>query len=687
MRDPLSTILAEPARIAAIRDAVRARPYPHPSYDALAQIAARVIGVPVALVSLVDDRDQVFAGATGLTDELATCRSTPLSQSLCKFVVASQDVLRIDDARLDPRVRDSGAVTELGVVAYLGVPLTTSTGLTLGSMCAIASEPRVWLDADERLLKDLAVAVVAELELRAEVSYREDAVRESDLSLIAEGLPAQSLDILESVQEGVAAVDRQWRVTFLNRFAARILGVDRDMVLGHGVWEQIPFLESTSIGDAMRLAAANRFPTEAEAYVPSLRRWFEVRAIPVRRGISIYFQDVTERREAQAALVMREEQLRHAQKMDAIGTLAGGVAHDFNNLLTVIRANVELLQSHPAIRAARYDELPEILSATARAAVLTRQLLAFSRKQVVQERVLDVAVAVANLSPILQRLMPAAVQLETKVYPNTPPVMADAGQIEQLVMNLVLNARDASADGGTVHVRLSPITLHAPLRTVSGTIEAGDYLQLVVRDSGSGIPADVLPRIFEPFFSTKADGRGAGLGLATVFGIVQQARGGIAVDTAEGAGTLVRVYLPSASAMQATAELPIANMPRGKERILIADDEPGVLTIVRRILEGDGYSLLTAADGQDALDKIDAAGGIDLIVTDVIMPNMSGIELVDNIRRRTPSIPVILMSGYGEAASVQERLSEPGVRFISKPFSAGVLSDTVRKLLASRPQN
>lgn len=298
-------------------------------YSHITRVVCETLGVSISLVSLVDDHRQLVPGSTGLPADVEQRGEILLTHSFCQHVVAGQTVLRVEDARLHPLVRDNLAIRDLRVIGYVGVPLRTSTGHILGSLCAITHEPRVWTARDETLLQNLAVAVVSDLELRGELAYREGQLRLNDPSITAEGLPARSLDILDSISDGVIAIDRAWRITFLNRRAVRMLRTPRRRAIGAQLWELFPTIADSDIERALRDAAASGRPTRTEAMVPELSRWFELRTVPMRHGMSVYFEDATKRRNARAALELREEQLRQAQK----------IAHDFNNMLTVVRAN------------------------------------------------------------------------------------------------------------------------------------------------------------------------------------------------------------------------------------------------------------------------------------------------------------------------------------------------------------
>lgn len=546
MSDLYMSVLADPARLMVLRDAVRPRLFPSSAFDALTRVGARALDVPMVLVSLVDDQGQFFPGATGLLGEIAACRSTPLSHSICRHVVESGKALAIEDARVHPLVCTNPIVEELGVVGYLGIPLTTSDGLCLGSMCAMTFEPRVWTPADESALRDLADIALDELELRAELTYRERLADGQDPSLEAEGLPARSEDLLAHLHEGAASVDRQWRITYINDAGCKALEVEQSAVLGQDIWSAVCSLAGSPFETLLRDAAASRKPLELEAYVPQSERWYEVRAVPARHGLAVYFTDSTERRRAVEALAIREEQLRQAQKMEAIGALAGGVAHDFNNLLTVIRANCELLLDDIAPTDMKHADLREIQEAATRAAALTQQLLAFGRRQVVQPQQVDLPTTILSLAPMLRRLIPTTVQIETRCPPDLPAVFVDPGQLEQVIMNLVVNARDAMPGGGVVRVQASAVDLPVSFRDGTALVPPGRWVTLVVQDTGMGIDPTHLSRIFEPFFTTKEVGKGTGLGLATVFRIVDDAGGVIAVDSFPSRGTRIRIYFPVA---------------------------------------------------------------------------------------------------------------------------------------------
>ncbi len=676
--------LNDPTRLRVLAEAARARAFPEAPYAHITRIVADVLSVPVALVSLVDDERQHFVGATGLPASLLACPETPVAQSICQHVVASGQVLRITDTREHALVCEYPLVRELGVIGYLGVPLTTSSGHTLGSLCAITHEPREWTANDELLLRRLAIAVSSDLELRSELSYRED--RSQDPSVAAEGLPAHSYDILESMNEGVVAIDRSWRITFVNRRAVRLLRVPRRRMLGFNLWTLFPTLRATEIERVLMETAEHRRPVRAEMFVPEIGRWLELRTVPMRHGLSVYVDDVTQRRQSRTALAVRERQLQQAQKMEAIGGLAGGVAHDFNNMLTVVRANCELLLDTLPDTAHGHDELHEIRDAAQRASALTQQLLAFSRKQVVQPRVMAIRSSLDAVLPMLQRLMPASHSLSATCDEQPMRVHADPSQMEQVFMNLLLNARDAMPEGGVIRVSCRRLYLTSATATPLGLLPPGHWICVSVSDTGRGISRDVMPRIFEPFFTTKPLGEGTGLGLSTVFGIVQQHGGGVTVESPDSGGTTFHVYLPQCDAPpESESATPPSPEMRGAECILVAEDEPAVRNVVERVLRSKGYRLLVAQDGKEALALMATHGHeVDIVLSDVMMPTVSGVVLAQRLRASHPEVPVILMSGYGETDSVQQQLGEFGVAFLQKPFNAAGLSAAVRARLDSR---
>ena len=685
MNSCLTAALTNRARLQWMQDAIVPRTYPSEPYEHLTRAAARAIDVPMVLVSLVGDREQLARGVGGPLGDLTLCMTSPLSHSFCKHVVASQSVLRIPDARVHPLVCTNPSIDETGVVGYLGIPLTTSDGHTLGALCAITHTPREWTSFEEAILADLARVAVCEIELRAELGYQERRGRSSEGCAQAEGLPERTADILDHMLEGAAAIDREWRVSFMNEAGAAALCIDRDQVIGQDLWSVLPRMVHTPFESALRQAAVTHQSLEIEAMVPEAQRWFMMRVVPARHGLAVYFADITERRRALEALAVRETQLHQAQKMEAVGVLAGGIAHDFNNLLTVIRANCEMLMQRPGTVSASEPLLTEMHMATTRAAELTAQLLAFGRKQVMQPRVVDAGALIGSMASMLTRLLPQTVTLTTRCMPDLPAVVIDPGQLEQVLLNLTTNARDAMPDGGSITVRTGFVNLASMHRDQGVDIAPGRWVVLAVRDQGMGIAEDVLSRIFEPFFTTKPVGKGTGLGLSSAFGIVQEAHGHIAVETQLGKGTEFRIYLPAALSENGEEPSDIA-LPVTKtvERVLVVDDEQAVRAVVERVLASDGYELHVARDGGEALELFEAHNGaFDLILSDVVMPRTSGVELAGAVRRRAPGIPVLLMSGYGDVQAVQDEL-ERGTALISKPFNASTLREAVRRALNDR---
>jgi PAS domain S-box-containing protein len=398
--------------------------------------------------------------------------------------------------------------------------------------------------------------------------------------------------------------------------------------------------------------------------------------------------DVTDRLAAERLAL----QLRHAQKMEAVGQLAGGVAHDFNNLLTSIKCSTTFLLEDMEHTDPRCADVLEIDSAVTRAATLTRQLLAFSRKQVLQPVVLDPNTLIADLEKMLRRLVPENIRHTLQLHPDTGFVRADAGQLEQVIINLVVNARDAMPHGGTLTIATTCVELTddpACWRHESAPVP-GEYVMISVSDTGCGMDRETQERIFEPFFTTKPTGHGTGLGLATVYGIVRQSNGYLWVYSEVGKGSTFRIYLPRVNRPAATAaaarEPDVQTRPRGSERILIVEDDASIRSAVSRMLVGQGYTVLTAANAEDALTVSDQRKGqLDLVLTDVVMPGMSGPALVERLMARAGEngreVRALFMSGYPRSHIARGESLEPGVELLEKPFTPGQLAERVRAVL------
>jgi PAS domain S-box-containing protein len=402
---------------------------------------------------------------------------------------------------------------------------------------------------------------------------------------------------------------------------------------------------------------------------------------PAVTGIVVNSRDVTERREAEEALLASQQQLLQSQKMDAVGRLAGGVAHDFNNLLTAIRGNAELLLLDIPPGDPRREDVDEIRKASDRAATLTRQLLAFSRRQVLQPRVLDLNGVVREMERMLRRLIGEDVELATRLEPELGQVRADPGQVEQVILNLAVNARDAMPRGGRLTVETRNVVLDDEMRRAYPYVVPGAYVMLTVSDTGQGMDAETRERAFEPFFTTKPAGRGTGLGLSTVYGIVKQSGGFVWIDSELGRGTAVRIYLPPVvEAAPASAGAPAAPAlsARGTGTVLLAEDEVTVRRLAVRVLRRAGYTVLEAGDGEEALRVAQVhAGPIHLLVTDVVMPRLGGRALASRLREARADVPVLYISGYNEEAVQHHGVLDPDTAFLGKPFTAEQLLSAV----------
>ena len=922
------SLLLRPDRLAALRQTALLDTPPEEGFDRLTRMAARLLGAPTSLISLVTDERQFFKSTTGLPEPWATRRTAPLSFSFCSTVTGTGEPLVVEDARRHPLLRHSQALRELGWISYAGVPLISREGHVLGSFCVVDRTPRLWSERDIALLQDLAASAVTEIELRREIAQRgqvelgrrdneeqlystfehagvgmalisldgrwirvnralaemldvaaddlvgfpaevrthpddvatdQEAVRlllagESrtytmekrylkgtgevvwalvNVSLVAgpEGQPSHLIAAIQDVterkeaelslrerEEGYRSVlrasgraIRHWelatdRLTWDEGTAppldyswpdvgetadwwyGRIHPEDRERVVqsmdsavasgeigwteeyrfrrasgdyavvqdrasivrdgagrpgrviaamadvteaGQGERRLEQILDAFPLGlwllgldgrfvqanSASRLLwgdtpesldrlrqrsvwwAATGQPIQFEAWGPvralsqgstSLdeevlvdgptgeRKTLRLSSVPLRSpdgevaGAMVLAEDITEKKVRDADELQRAEQVQQAQRLEAVGRLAGGIAHDFNNLLTGILSYSDLILQELRPGDPIRSDVEQIRDAGQRAAGLTRQLLAFSRRQLLHPRVVSLNATVSELEPMLRRLLGAEVALDTELDPELGNILVDPGQVEQAMVNLILNARDAMPTGGQVRIA-----------TANTELEGEAHVSLSVSDTGTGIDESLQGRIFEPFFTTKQGGGGRGLGLSTVYGIVEQGGGRITVQSTPGQGAAFTIYFPRYWGPEAPIGTAPQRMPEvGTETLLLVEDEAAVRSSVRRLLEWHGYTVLEARNGAEALRVYEAhEEGIDLVLTDVAMPEMGGHELVERLRARRPDLRVLFMSGYAERAFVSNGSMPAGTGYLEKPFTVEILMRRLREVL------
>jgi PAS domain S-box-containing protein len=555
-----------------------------------------------------------------------------------------------------------------------GEGLFTEEDLTVlhgvGNEIAVALERATLQGSLEGLVAQRTAA------LRAEVAERQQA--EAALRL--------SDSILQQVGNVVVVADRDGLIRYASPSVTAVLGYAPEAVLGDGWWERTCDQPDQRSAEREAMARAARGETQPrsmpyERAVPAadgsrkLILWSESKG-PGDLLVSVGV-DMTDTRRL-------EEQFRQAQKMEAVGRLAGGIAHDFNNLLTAITGYADLLREDTPEGDPRRQDLDEIARAGHRAAGLTRQLLAFSRQQVLQPRVVDLNEAVAGMDKMLRRIIGEDIDLVTVLQPDLGRVRADPGQIEQVVVNLAVNSRDAMPDGGKLTIETADVDLSNEHLAARHSVTPGAYVMLAVTDTGTGIPEEARAHIFEPFFTTKGPGKGTGLGLATVYGIVRQSEGQILVYSEPGRGTTFKIYMPR---VEDTAEhlIPTGTQepPRGgSETILLVEDEDGVRNLAKQVLERRGYTVLVASDGDEARRVCqEHSGPIHLLLTDVVMPGLSGPQSAEELRRERPEMKVLFMSGYPDRAMEHHKAFEPGVPFLPKPFAPDALMRKVREAL------
>jgi PAS domain S-box-containing protein len=511
----------------------------------------------------------------------------------------------------------------------------------------------------------------------------------------SERLKASSLrfsTVTQSARDAIISTDMHGDITFWNRSAAATFGYTEAEVMGRPLTMLIvesdraayraalpdPKADDLALGHIIEVTGlrkdGGRFPGE-----------FSLAALngPEGTAFTAVVRDVMERKQSQDTLRQREEQLRQAQKMEAIGRLAGGVAHDFNNLLMAIHGYAEMLVQALAHGDERRSDAEEIVKAADRAAGLTRQLLAFSSREVITQQAVALDQLVHNMQNMLQRLIGPEIQIVTEVWPDLTPVLADTTQVEQILVNLVINARDAMPRGGKIAIELRNIELDKIGVVSHPGLQPGDYVEMSVSDTGSGMDAETRSRIFEPFFTTKESGKGTGLGLATVYGIVQQNNGAIEVQSRIGHGTTFYIYLPRATDLGKPAPMHAVAASGGSETILLVEDDDRVRALVSNMLRKHGFTLLLASAGDQALEiAARHRGPIDLLLTDVLMPGLNGRMLSERLTASRPETRVLFMSGYSDDEILRLGVRKAAAHFIQKPFSVDALLHKIREMLA-----
>ena len=506
------------------------------------------------------------------------------------------------------------------------------------------------------------------------ILYLEDNPRDADLvraRLTGEGMDCEIVCV-ETDTGFASAIDQGGWALIISDFTLPAYDGMSALALARTKCPDVPFIFfSGTVGEEAAIDALKRGAID---YVLKQRPARLVSA--VKRAL----QEAQEKAERKQL----EQQLRQAQKMEAIGQLTGGIAHDFNNMLTVILGYSELLLKSLPTDAPLRDHVEQVKEAGERASLLTKQLLAFSRKQVLQPKVLDLNAVLTNMDRMLQRMIGEDITLVAVPSPGLWRVYADPSQVEQVMMNLAVNARDAMRNGGKVTIETANVELDDAYAREHVSVQPGPYVMLAVSDTGCGMDAETQARIFEPFFTTKEPGKGTGLGLSTVYGIVKQSRGYIWVYSEVGRGTAFKIYLPRGEGAVETVEPGVApaKTVRGSETILLAEDDHAVRALLRSTLQEHGYTVLEAHHGKHAIQVCEQhAGPIHLLVTDVVMPEMSGREVAEHLKPSRPNMKVLFMSGYTDKAIVHHGELDPGTAFLQKPFTPDALASKVREVL------
>jgi two-component system, cell cycle sensor histidine kinase and response regulator CckA len=669
--------VADPEELSAL---VEADPTWRETLDEVATLACRLLDVPLAQVNVVlPDRQRSLSSvaASPTWESWNGPREASLEGSYCKYVMASGEPLVIENSEADPLVMENLATTESGVRSYAAVPLKNDEGVTLGTLCVVGFEPREWEASRIDALSSLAQLLMREIRGRIDA---ERSLRAGEARFRA---------LIENGEDLITILDLDGRFLYASPAYERILGFEAEDLAG------TPFEELIHPSDKERWVknffARLATPSDRASGEWRLQHrsgdWRVVDASgvnllhePAVRGLVLNMIDVTA--EKRVAL-----ELHQAQKMEAVGRLAGGVAHDFNNLLTAIKGNSSFLLARGDLSPETEKDFREMLDAVKRGASLTKQLLSFSREQVLDVKGLDLGKVAQEIVPLVTRLTGPKVRLQTE-FDLDLPILAAEGQVGQVIMNLAVNARDAMAKGGTLRIETRDVTVRSEQAgSHGGEIRPGRYAQLVVADDGVGMTRAVQTRIFDPFYSTKQKGKGTGLGLSIVWGIIKQLNGHVHVYSESGRGTTFRIYFPMVDRdllkPKVNGRAPKKHRPKmRKGSILVVEDQPEIRRIIEKVLASEGHTVWICGSGEQALElasKLDQAP--DLLLSDVLLPGLSGPAAAWQLLGRWPDLAVIFTSGYTHGELVNQDMDLRVAGFLPKPFGMEELSEAVSQAL------
>ena len=644
-------------------------------FERLMRLAMRVLDVPVAFISLVEG-EKIFLKCVIDLIQPSSVHELSLEQSFSQYVLAASEPVVVNDVRTHPLASTHWLFKSFNVIAFAGTSLYSSEGCRLGVFCVADHVPREWNKDHVATIQAFAAATVAEIELRREIIEHKQA---------AEALRIRFSTVVEHLGEGLLIADLKDTVLYVNAAMSELTGYTSEELVGRTAHE---FLVSPTLWPTMQERHQQRMQGVRERYELILKHkngnqfYTEISATPLRNasgeiiGNLGLITDITERKTLKA-------QLLQAQKMEVVGQLAGGVAHDFNNLLTIILSSAQLAMHTLNPGTQVHTDLKEIFHAATQAADLTQQLLAFARQQIIAAQAVDLNDLILSMDRVLRRVIGTDVELVTLLGPALKPVRADPSQLEQVIINLAVNARDAMPNGGKLVIKTASVTLDERYTRHHLDVKPGMYVQMMVSDTGVGMDATVIQHLFEPFFTTKEPGKGTGLGLAMAYGIIKQHDGHIDVWSEPGHGSTFTLYLPY---LEHTSVMPVAkkateHLLRGSETILLVEDEPLVRFMSARVLNDQGYTVLEASNGEEAL-RIARSHPYTphLLLTDLVMPQMDGMDLAEQLRKLFPNLKVLFTSGYS-SNTVLWKAQEVSVDFLPKPFLPSTLTHKVREVL------